>query len=178
MPITTAPITGTWRVDRAHSTVGFAVRHMVVSTFRGRFEDFDATLAVEDGTPQVRGRAGVASLVLKDPDQAAHLLSADFFDAGRHPDITFTSTSVRVHGGRVELDGRLTMRGTCRPVRVTGTVEGPVEDPFGGTRLALALEAEVDRREFGMDWNLPLPKGGLALGNDVRLLVDLELVRA
>lgn len=173
----TAPITkidGRWTLDKVHSTAGFAVKHMVVSTFRGRFEDFDVTL--NDG--HFDGTVRVDSIAIKDENLAAHLKAPDFFDSERHPEIRFTSTDLRRDGDQVVLDGELTIKGTTRPVEARGTVAGPAEDPFGNIKLGLALDAIVDRTAFGLDWNAPLPKGGFALANDVTLTVELELVAA
>ena len=178
MTTLTDSITGNWDLDVAHSTIGFSVKHMVVSTFRGRFERYQAAVQTVDGRPQLVGTVDAASIEVKNPDLAAHLLAPDFFDAERHPQLRFVSSRLDVDGDRVEVEGDLTIRGVTRPVRGTGTIAGPVEDPYGSTRLGVRLEAVVDRREFGLEWNMPLPKGGFALGNEVTVLVDLEFTRA
>jgi polyisoprenoid-binding protein YceI len=171
--------TGTYTIDKVHSTIGFSVKHMVVATFRGRFEDYDASLTVgEDGAPRLIGTVRVASVSVKDPNLEAHLQSPDFFDAERHAELRFESDSIRVDGDEVVVDGRLEIRGQSRPVEARGTLVGPVEDPFGNTKLGLELKAIVDRTEYGLNWNAPLPKGGVALGNDVTLGVDLEFLKA
>ena len=178
MATTEQPTGTTWRVDPVHSAVGFAATHMVVSIFRGRFERYDATLVDGDDGMQLAGSVDVASLAVKDPDLAAHLRSAEFFDADAHPELRFASTQIAVGAdGGVVLDGQLTIKGRTRAVRATGWGTPAVEDPFGGVRRGLALEAVVDRRDYGLDWNLPLPSGGMALGDDVRLMVDLEFTR-
>lgn len=170
--------TGTWQADTVHSNVGFAVRHMVVSTFRGRFEDYDATLTVDgDGEPRLRGAVRAASIEVKDEALAGHLRSADFFDVERHPEIRFASTSFRRDGDRVTLEGDLEIKGHTERVQAQGTITDPLEDPWGGIRVGLELETVVDRRAYGLDWNMSLPKGGFALANDVKLIVDLELVQ-
>lgn len=168
---------GTWQVDGIHSSVGFAIKHMIVSTFRGRFERFDAKVETSDGVSTLTGSVDVASIDVRDADLAAHLQSPDFFDADRHPQVTFRSTAVRRFGDRVEIDGDLTIKGVTRPMTAHGTISGPAEDAFGGTRVGLDLETVIDRRAYGMEWNMPLPRGGFALGNDVHLLVNLELVK-
>jgi polyisoprenoid-binding protein YceI len=175
---TTIP-TGTYTIDKVHSHVGFAVKHMVVATFRGRFEDFDATLEVAaDGAARLVGTVDVTSIEVKDDNLAGHLQSPDFFDAERHSELRFESDSIRVDQGDVVVDGRLTIKGQTRPVEARGTIVGPHEDIAGNTKLGLELTAIVDRTEFGLNWNAPLPKGGMALGNDVTLSVDLELKKA
>jgi len=176
---TPIPTGTTWAVDNVHSTVGFAVKHMVVSTFRGRFEDYDATLtASEDGTLRLEGRVSADSIAVKDENLAAHLRSADFFDTERHPEIAFASTLVRDEAGALTVEGELTVKGHTRPIRATGTLTEPHETLGGLAKLGLQLEATVDRTEYGLDWNAPLPKGGLALANDVTLQADLEFGEA
>jgi len=177
---TTQPIaTGTWKIDTIHSHVGFAVKHMVVSTFRGRFEDYDGSLiAGEDGTPRLQGSVNVDSIVVKDENLAGHLKSPDFFDSERYPEIRFASSDVTVgEGGELEVDGELTIKDRTHRVTARGSVSGPHVDIAGNDKLGVELEAIVDRREFGLEWNAPLPKGGFALDNDVTLQVSLELVR-
>ena len=175
---TTIP-TGTYTLDKVHSHAGFAVKHMVVATFRGRFESFDATLWVaDDGTARLIGTVDVTSIEVKDDNLAGHLQSPEFFDAERHPELRFESDAIRVDGGEVVVDGRLTIKGNTRPIEARGTLVGPHEDIAGNTKLGLELTAMIDRTEFGLNWNAPLPKGGMALGNDVTLSVDLELVKA
>jgi len=175
---TTIPA-GTYTLDKVHSHVGFAIKHMVVATFRGRFEEYDATLEVgPDGSPRLVGTVGVGSIEVKDENLAGHLQSPEFFDAERHPELRFESESIRIDNGDVVVDGRLTIKGETRPVEARGTIVGPHEDIAGNTKLGLELTAIVDRTEFGLKWNAPLPKGGMALGNDVTLSVDLELVKA
>jgi polyisoprenoid-binding protein YceI len=168
-----------WTADPVHSTVGFAVKHMVVSTFRGRFEDFDASLrADDDGALRLSGRVRAGSIAVKDEDLAAHLAAPDFFDTANHPEIAFESTLVRTEDGELVVDGELTVKGHTRPLRARGSVTEPLETLGGYVKLGLQLEATVDRTEYGLSWNAPLPKGGFALANDVTLQVDLELVEA
>src|SRR3954464_5533790 len=145
MATATEQLQGTYVLDPIHSSASFAVKHMVVSTFRGRFEKFDATLV--DG--KLVGTVDVGSIVVKDPNLEAHLQSPEFFDAERHPELRFESDSLRLDGDEVVLDGRLTIKGETRPVEARGTLVGPVEDPFGNTKLGLELTAIIDRTEFG-----------------------------
>jgi polyisoprenoid-binding protein YceI len=175
---TTIPA-GTYEIDKIHSHIGFAVKHMVVATFRGRFENYDASLTVaDDGTAKLLGTVDVTSIEVKDDNLAGHLQSPDFFDAERHSELRFESKSIRIDGSEVVVDGRLTIKGQTRPVEARGTIVGPHEDIAGNTKLGLELTAIVDRTGFGLNWNAPLPKGGMALGNDVTLSVDLELKKA
>lgn len=168
---------GTWAVDPVHSTVGFAVKHMVVSTFRGRFERYDAMIESDGERSTLRGSVDVTSIEVKDADLAAHLQAPDFFDSQRHGELRFVSTAIRRFGDEIEVDGDLTIKGITRAVTARGSVSGPAEDPYGSQRLGLELEAVIDRRAHGMEFNMPLPRGGFALGNDVKLLVNLEFTK-
>lgn len=176
---TSEAIAGTWAIDRVHSHVGFAVKHMVVSTFRGDFLDYDGSLEVgEDGAYQLEGSVEVDSVDVKDENLAGHLKSPDFFDAERYPQIRFRSSAVRVgEGGGLEVEGQLTIKDRTHDVIARGAISGPHEDIAGNDKVGVELETVVDRREFGLEWNAQLPKGGLALDNDVKLVVSLELAR-
>ena len=175
---TVAP-TGTWTVDKTHSSASFAVKHMVVSTFRGRFEDYDATLtANEDGTLRLEGRVSADSISVKDENLAAHLKAPDFFDTERHPYVTFSSTLIRAEGDELIVDGELTIKGNSRPIEARGTISEPAVTFGDVEKIGIELEAIVDRTNYGLDWNAPLPKGGFALANDVTLAVELEFVQA
>ena len=119
----------------------------------------------------------VDTVVVKDENLVAHLQSPEFFDAEQYPRITFESTDIAIEDGAVTVTGDLTLKGHTERVTATGTIVGPVEDPFGNTKVGLQLETVVDRTKFGLNWNAPLPKGGFMLANDVTLSVDLELVQ-
>jgi len=165
-------LAGTWAFTPVHSSAGFSVKYLV-ATFSGRFEELDAELT--DG--RLQGAVDVASVKVKDENLAAHLQSPDFFDAADHPRIEFASDELSIDGEDVVLDGELTIKGTTKPVRATGSVNGPTEDFAGNTRLGFVLETTVDRTEFGVDWNADLPKGGRALSSEVKLTVELEFHR-
>jgi polyisoprenoid-binding protein YceI len=165
--------TGTWVVDPVHSSIGFAVRYSGIGTFRGTFEDFDAKLV--DG--RLEGVAKVASVKVDDENLAGHLQSPDFFDAEQYPELRFVSRSIERDGERVSVDGDLTLRGVARPVEITGTVTGPLENAYGQQRLGFDLETGVDRQEYGITWNMELPGGGQALADDVLITANLALVQ-
>jgi polyisoprenoid-binding protein YceI len=170
---------GTYKDDGVHSAASFAVKHMVVSTFRGRFEDFNAVLTVgEDGTAHLDGTVDANAIVVKDENLAGHLKSPDFFDTERYPEIKFSSLRLTREGNDVTLEGDLTIKGQTEKVTGKGTIEGPHEDIAGNTKVGLALETVIDRTKFGLNWNAPLPKGGFALADDVKLTVELELAKA
>jgi polyisoprenoid-binding protein YceI len=164
--------TGTWSVDKVHSTVGFAVPYMA-GTFQGTFSDFDARL--EDGV--IGGTAEVASVQVKDPNLEAHLQSPEFFDAERFPRLSFVARDVSRSGDDLTIAGELTLKGHTEPVEIKGRIADPAPDPYGGERFGLKLETTVDRTKFGVNWNNPLPSGDPALANDVTIVVDLQLAK-
>jgi polyisoprenoid-binding protein YceI len=167
----------TYKDDGVHSSAGFAVKHML-ATFRGSFARMHAELTVaEDGGTRLVGTVPVDSVVVKDENLAAHLQSPEFFDVERHPEIRFESTDFELDGPVVAVTGDLTIKGHTERVSAQGSLVGPIEDPFGNTKIGLQLETVVDRTKFGLNWNAPLPKGGFMLANDVTLTVDLELLQ-
>jgi polyisoprenoid-binding protein YceI len=167
---------GSWQADPTHSSASFAVRHMGVATFRGRFEKLDATLTVDQDSAELIGTVDAGSVVVKDENLQAHLGAPDFFDVERYPQIAFRSDSIRRDGDELIVDGELTIKGNSRAVEGRGTISGPAVTLGDVTKLGIALETVVDRTEFGLNWNAPLPKGGFALANDVKLTVELELI--
>src|SRR5262245_31663302 len=163
MATATQPFTGNYELDPVHSTFQFAVMHVSVSTFRASFGDVDARLISGSGTIDLEARARVASVSITDPpDFREHVVNgADFFDAGTHPEIAFRSASVDLlDDGTATVAGDLTIRGVSRPVTAEGTYQPPRQDPFGAVRAGFDLHATIDRREWGMDWQLALPDGG------------------
>jgi polyisoprenoid-binding protein YceI len=172
---TSIPV-GTWSADPVHSSLGFAARHMVVATFRGTLPAFSAVLESGEGGLSLRGEGDATSIVTDDDTLTGHLATPDFLDTSRHPTVTFTSTSIAVDGEDVTVAGDLTMRGATHPVTFTGTVAGPVADPYGLTRLGLDLTAKIDRTTWGISWNAPMPGGDMVLGTTVTLTASLELI--
>jgi polyisoprenoid-binding protein YceI len=174
--LTVAPV-GTWRFDPVHSSVGFEVAYLG-GTFKGQFRDADATLAIEDGAATLTGSAEVASVDVKDENLTAHLQSPDFFDAERHPQLRFAADGITVDGGTVSGEGEITIKGVTKPVEITGSLSGTITDPYGNERIGLQLSATLDRTDFGVSWNAPLPSGDPALSNDVTIDADLYFVKA
>ena len=169
---------GAWKSDPTHSSANFAVKHMVVATFRGRFEDLDAALTVdEDGAASLTGSVSAGSVVVKDENLQAHLGAPDFFDIERYPELRFASTSIRRSGEELVLDGELTIKDQTHAVEARGTITDPAETLGGAVKIGLTLETVIDRTKFGLNWNAPLPKGGVALADDVKLTVELELAQ-
>ena len=160
----TAPA-GTWSADPVHSNVSFEVAYAGVNTFRGSFREFTATLV--DG--RLEGSAKVASVDVKDDQLSGHLQTPDFFDAERFPEIAFRADDLE--------RGELTIKGVTRPIVLTASVSEPNVDPFGRERVGLRLEATIDRNAYGVSWNAPNQGGGNYLGDDVKLIAELALVR-
>jgi polyisoprenoid-binding protein YceI len=173
---TTIP-TGTWSLDPVHSTVGFEVGYLA-GTFRGQFRDVQVQLEITDERARIDGTAQVASVDVKDENLAAHLQSPDFFDAERHPELRFVAEDLDLESETVRVPGEITIRGITKPVEVTGTLSAPIEDAWGNDRLGLTLSATLDRTEFGLEWNMPLPTGDQALSNTVTIVAELQLVKA
>jgi polyisoprenoid-binding protein YceI len=166
--------TGTWTLDPVHSRAAFGVRHSGIATFRGHFTEVAATL--EDGV--LSGSVAVDSVEVPIAQLKGHLLAPDFFDAEQHGQITFRADDLRVEGERLTVRGELTLKGVTRELEATGTIAGPAVYLDEKERIAIALETVVNRHDFGVSWNAPLPGGGNAVGDDVTLTVDLQLVAA
>ena len=174
--LTVAPA-GTWNLDPVHSRVDFEVSYLA-GTFKGEFHEIGAELTVEAERASLEGTAKVASVDVKDENLSAHLQSPDFFDAERHPELRFTAEEIRLDGDRkVSVAGELTIKGVSKPVAVTGTVTAPIVDPYGNERIGLNLATKIDRTDFGVNWNNPLPSGEPSLANDVTILAELQFVR-
>jgi polyisoprenoid-binding protein YceI len=174
--LTTAPA-GAWSLDPVHSRVDFEVSYLA-GTFKGEFHEIGAELTVEAERASLEGTAKVASVDVEDEDLSAHLQSPDFFDAERHPELRFAAQEIRLDGdGKVSVDGELTIKGVTERVAVSGTVTAPMADPYGNDRIGLTLTTKIDRTDFGVDWNNPLPSGDPALANDVKILAELQFVK-
>jgi polyisoprenoid-binding protein YceI len=156
---------GSWSADPVHSHVSFEIAYAGTNIFRGGFRDYKVTL--EDGV--LEGAAQVASVDVKDEQLNGHLLTPDFFDAERFPEISFRTSDLE--------HGELTIKGVTHPVAIAAYVSEPNVDPFGRERVGITLEATVDRNKFGVSWNAPNQGGGNYLGDDVTIKADLALVR-
>lgn len=172
--ITTEIPTGTWNLDPVHSSVGFAVKHSGVMTFRGDFPEFDAKLV--DG--RLEGTAKVASVRVDEPNLTGHLQTPDFFDAEQFPELRFVSNTIERDGDKVSISGDLTLRGVSHPVELSGTISGPITDGFGTQRLGLDLETTINRQDYKISWNQPLPSGDPSLADDVVITANVALVQA
>jgi polyisoprenoid-binding protein YceI len=172
------PFLGTYRAQPEPSSFAFAVRHSGVFWYRGSLSDVAATLRADADALVLEGSARVASISVAEPAaMRASVLGPDFFDAERHPEITFRSTAIRLADeGRAEVDGELTIRGVTRPVTASGHYAPPRQSAFGEI-AGLQLHTTIDRREFGFDWQMELPGGGDAVGWNVEVDIDLLLRR-
>ncbi len=180
MTAATQELTGTFVADPNHSSFSFAVKHMKVSTFRATFGEVHAELVGDDSKLTLEGRARVESISITDPPEfREHVVNGeDFFDAGKHPEVVYRSSRIELDDhGTASAEGELEIKGISKPVVATGTYQQPVDDPYGSVRTALELTATVDRRDWDMGWQMPLPKGGDVLGYEVELTVYLELIR-
>jgi polyisoprenoid-binding protein YceI len=167
---------GTYAVDPVHSSIGFAVTHNGVSTFRSGFGSYEARLT-GGNAPRLEGSVDVAGIEIDEEQLKGHLLSPDFFDAERHPQVRFSSTELSVEeDGALRLRGELEIKGEKREVEASGRFAQLGADLAGNARIGLSLEAAVDRRDFGLDWNAELPSGGQVLEHEVSVAVELELV--
>ncbi|MFZ5624264.1 MAG: YceI family protein [Gemmatimonadota bacterium] len=173
--------TTVWQLDPSHCTVEFAVRHLMISTVRGRFGDVKGTVTTEGDdfrTAQVDVTIGVASIDTREPQRDDHLRSADFFDVAKYPTITFKSR--RVEGpekGPFRVVGDLTMHGVTREVVLDVTLEGAGKDPWGNYRAGFSAKTTLNRKDFGLAWNQLLEAGGVVVGDEVKVSIDAELVK-
>jgi len=172
-------LTGTYEADPVHSSIVFGIRHIQVSNFRASFDGFEARLHQTDSGVRLEGAVRIDSISIGEPAEfREHVVrGADFFDADNNPEIRFRSTHVDLRDGLATVTGDLTMKGVSRGIAASGVYQPPVEDPFGARRAALELHATIDRRDWGLDWQLPLPSGADALGWNVDVTVQLELVQ-
>ena len=174
------PATGTYAIDAGHSGVSFTGRHLMVSKVRGRFAVDGGTVVIADDPEQssVEATIDVASVSSGDAKRDDHLRSADFFDAEQYPNITFRSTSIEDHGdGRFTLSGDLTVRDVTKPVTLKGEYLGSSNSPWDTTVIGFTAETEVNRKEWGLNWNVALEAGGVLVGEKISLVIDAEAIK-
>lgn len=174
------PQAGSYSLDASHSTVGFSVRHMVVSKTRGRFTEFEGEINFAEDPLQssVNVTIQAASINTADEKRDEHLRSADFFHIEQHPTLTFASTAVRhVGGSEFEVDGNLTVAGVTKSVTLELEYEGTVNDPWGGVRSGFHAKTKINREDFGLTWNAALEAGGVVVGKDITIELEIEAVR-
>lgn len=170
----------TWTLDQTHLEVGFSAKHLMVSTVRGRFQDVEADVHLDEEHPErshVVARIRATSLDTGTPDRDAHLRSPDFLDVERYPEIVFRSSRVSLSGERIEIDGDLQIREVSHPVTLKGEFAGPVNGPWGGRSIGFELDAEIDREAWGLTWNVALEAGGLLVSRKIKLHIAAEVVQ-
>ena len=168
----------TWNLDLSHSEINFAVKHMMISTVRGKFNKFSGTIDFNEADPassSIDVSIDVASIDTKDEKRDGHLKGADFFDVEKTPQITFKATSITpIKENKFTVKGDLTLRGVTKPVTLDGTFGGTVTDPWGNEKAAFSATGVINRTDFGITWNKNLDKGGLLVGNEVTLSIEVE----
>ena len=171
-------LAGTWDIDPTHSTVGFSVRHMMVSKVRGYFRQFSGEIvtAEEPAQSSVSATIDLASIDTRQEQRDAHIRSADFFDVDNHPQMTFRSTSVRTDGADWFVDGDLTIKGTTKPVTLALELNGFGPDAYGGTRAGFSAKTEINRNDFGVDIKMPMDGGGVVVGDKITVELEIEAV--
>ena len=168
---------GTYVVDPVHSSIGFAVVHNGVSTFRSGFDDYEASFS-GGGNPRLQGTVDVSSIQIDEPNLKGHLLSPEFFDAERHPRLRFESSELEIgEDGSATIRGELEIRGEKHQAEANGRFAHLGNDLAGNSRVGISLAATVDRRDFGLDWQAELPSGGEVLDYEVSITVELELAK-
>ncbi len=173
-------VAGTWDIDPVHSEVSFLVRHMVVSKVRGRFNEFEGTIVTGEDplASSVRATIAAGSVDTNQEQRDAHVRSADFLDAEAHPTITFVSRALRPNGDTFVLEGDLTIRGVTRPVSLDLELNGFGPDPYGGTRVGFSATTEINRQDFGVSYNGPIPgaNNAMVLSDKIGLTLEIEAV--
>lgn len=171
-----------WQIDTSHSRIGFAVKHMMVSTVRGEFKAYTGTVNLDEADltrSTITGEIQVASIDTRDEGRDGHLKGADFFDVEHHPTITFKSTRILPQGdNEYTIHGDLTIRGVTREIAIDAEYSGKHQDPWGGTRTGFSGSATINRKDFGLEWNMALETGGILVGEKVKLELEVELILA
>jgi polyisoprenoid-binding protein YceI len=167
----------TWNIDSAHTQIEFTVRHMMIAKVRGRFGSFTGTINPDPANPTAAGAIDVTSLTTGEEQRDAHLRSADFFDVEQYPQMTFKSTRVQPQGGeRYQVVGNLTIKDVTREVTFEVIDEGQQKDPWGNLRQAFSAHTKINRKDFGLTWNVALETGGWLVGDEVNINAEVELI--
>ncbi|WP_232718025.1 YceI family protein [Gordonia metallireducens] len=175
-----APIpAGTWNIDATHSTVGFSVKHLMVSKVRGTFDNFSGTITVdENGAPSVQAEIDVTSISTNNAQRDGHIKSADFFDAEKYPTATFVSTGVRENGDDYTLEGDFTLKGITKPVTLDLEFNGTNPGMGHGTVAGFDAKTVINRKDFGIDIEMPLEGGGVVVGDKITITLEIEALQA
>ena len=169
-----------WSIDPTHSEVGFKVKHMMFTNVSGKFKTYDAEITTEDDDftkSEILFSADINSIDTNNTDRDNHLKSADFFDAENHPKLTFKSSSLTKSGDEYQLTGELTLHGITKTVKLDAEVSGLLKDPWGNTKVAMNISGKINRKDWGLNWNSALETGGVLVGEDVKLNIELQLLK-
>lgn len=171
---------GAWNVDASHSRVGFVARHLMIAKTRGHFNSFSGVVTVPEDRLQttVEATVDIASIDTADANRDGHLKTGDFFDAEKFPTMTFKSTKVEPDGGDYKLTGDLTLHGVTKSVTFELEFDGVSKDPWGGTRAGFSASADINRKDWGLEYNAVLETGGVLIGDKVKIELEIELVKA
>jgi len=172
-----AELTGTWDIDPAHSTVGFAAKHAVVATTRGHFTSYTGGATIDAENPEQSSiwvDIDAASVTTGNDQRDGHLTSADFFDVADHPKITYKSSSVQIKDDQIVTVGDLSVAGTSAPVEVVWDFNGIAKDPWGNTKAGFESEVTINRKDWGLQWNAALETGGFLVSEKVKLVLEIE----
>jgi len=166
----------TYDVDPSHTSIGFSVKHMVISNVKGTFEKYTGTfeLDAKDALTAASAEIDVASINTRDAKRDEHLRSADFFDVAKFPKITFKIKSMKIHQIHYMVEGELTIRGVTKTVSLMGEMLGKVKDPWGNTRAGFTATGKINRKDYGITWNKTLDSGGVVVGDDVTIQLEVE----
>jgi polyisoprenoid-binding protein YceI len=178
---TAAPAVTRWAIDASHTLAEFSAKHLMITTVKGRFADVQGELVLDEADPAASSASltiATASLETGDPKRDGHLRSADFFDVETFPSMAFRSTRVEPAGGdEYRVTGDLTIRGVTRPVTLAVELDGEARDPWGGTRRSFTAQTKINRKDFGLTWNVALESGGVLVGEQVKVTVYVQAVR-
>jgi len=182
--VQTAPAAGTkttWKLDPTHTLVEFSAKHLMITTVKGRIADVEGTIISDEEDPKnssVDVTLKAASLDTRTDQRDQHLRSADFLDVEKYPEIKFRSTRIQGDKDSFKMTGDLTIRDVTKPITLDASFEGRARDPWGGERIGFSASGKIDRREFGLTWNQALEAGGVVVGNDIKINIELEAVAA
>ena len=165
---------GTWVIDPSHSEIAFTARHLMVSKVRGSFSGFAGTITVSDDAVKAEATIEANTVNTRDENRDAHLRTGDFFDIENHPTWTFVSTGIKGSGNDFVVVGDLTLRGVTKSVELETEFLGVNVDPWGNTKIGFEGETEISRKDFGVEWNAPLEAGGVLVGEEVKIELEIQ----
>ncbi|MBP4140446.1 YceI family protein [Flavobacterium sp. I-SCBP12n] len=170
-----------WAIDPTHSEIGFKVKHMMFTNVSGKFTKFDASIESDETdfeNAKIQFTGAIDSIATGNADRDTHLVSADFFDAEKFPEIKFVATSfTKIKDSEYDLTGDLTMHGVTKSIKLPAEFSGLMKDPWGNTKLAFSLEGKINRKDWGLNWNSALETGGVLVGEEVRLVIELQFIK-